>query len=263
MYFDSHCHLDRLDLKPFDQSLDLALQAARTNGVSGFLCVDIDLDNFEAVKHIAEAYPDIWCSAGVHPNADFGEPLSAETLKALARSSAKVVAIGECGLDYYRGFDDRDLQLERFQTQLDVALELDLPVIVHTREARDDTLAHLRPFAAKGGRGVLHCFTESLEMAQEAIDFGFMVSFSGIITFRNAQPLRDVVRALPLESLLIETDSPYLAPIPHRGKSNHPAWVVDVAACMADIKQVSPAEVARQTRENFFRLFPRAQVTPS
>ncbi|MBK8972431.1 MAG: TatD family hydrolase [Hahellaceae bacterium] len=263
MYLDSHCHLDRLDLTPFDHSLDKALQSARQNGVSGFLCVDIDLDNFAAVRQIAEAHPDIWCSAGVHPNAEFDTPLTAETLKALALSSPKVVAIGECGLDYYRGLDDRLLQLERFQTQLDVAVELDLPVIIHTREAREDTLLHLRRFAAQGGRGVLHCFTESLEMAQEAIEFGFMVSFSGIITFRNAQPLRDVVKALPLESLLIETDSPYLAPVPHRGKSNHPGWVVDVAACMADVKQVPPERVAQQTQDNFFRLFSRAQRAPA
>lgn len=260
MYIDSHCHLDCLDLAPFGGQLDKALMQARERGVGGFLCVDIDLGNFDAVRGIAEQHADIWCSAGVHPNADFDEPLSRETLRALAQSSTRVIAIGECGLDYYRGQETRELQIERFQTQLDVALELDLPVIVHTREAREDTLAMLRPFAASGGRGVLHCFTESLEMAQEAVDFGFYVSFSGIITFRNAQPLRDVVAALPLDRLLIETDSPYLAPVPHRGKSNHPAWVVDVAQCMADVRNLSVDAVADATRANFFNLFRRAST---
>jgi TatD DNase family protein len=259
MFIDSHCHLDHLDLRPFENDLNLAMQSARERGVGGFLCVDIDLDNFSAVKAIAEANADVWCSAGVHPNADFDTPLTVAELTRLALSSDRIVAIGECGLDYYRGADKAALQQERFQTQLDVALALDLPVIVHTREAREDTLLQLRPFAAKGGRGVLHCFTESLEMAQEAIGFGFLVSFSGVITFRNAQPLRDVIAALPLQHLLIETDAPYLAPVPHRGKSNHPAWVVDVAQCMAETKGVAVETIAEVTSTNFFRLFNRAR----
>ncbi len=260
MFIDSHCHLDRLDLQPFDQRLDLALAAARARDVGGFLCVDIDLDNFSAVKRIAETCSDVWCSAGVHPNAETEQTLDAGELTELALSSPRVVAIGECGLDYYRGAEHREAQQARFQTQLDVALDLKLPVIVHTREAREDTLMQLRPFAARGGRGVLHCFTESLDMALEAVDLGFMVSFSGVITFRNAQPLREVVAALPLGSLLIETDAPYLAPVPHRGRSNHPAWVVDVAHCVAEVRGLSPEAVGAATTTNFFRLFDRARL---
>lgn len=258
MFVDSHCHLDRLDLKPFDQSLDKALDTARSRGVSGFLCVDIDLDNFEAVKDIAESHADVWCSAGVHPTADDHGPLDGEILKQLARSSDRVVAIGECGLDYFRGDETRELQLQRLDTQLAVALELDLPVIIHTRDAREDTLDRLRPFADKGGRGVLHCFTESLEMARAAIDFGFYISFSGIVTFKNAAELQAVALALPLANILIETDSPYLAPVPHRGRSNHPAWVVDVAHFLADLKGVSADELAEATTRNFYDLFSRA-----
>ena len=262
MFIDSHCHLDRLDLQPFGLQLEQALDVARARGVRGFLCVDIDLDNFAAVKAIAESHPDVWCSAGVHPNAETTEVLAAAQLTSLARSSSRVVAIGECGLDYYRGAEHRDFQRQRFQTQLDVALDLQLPVIVHTREAREDTLEQLRPFAARGGRGVLHCFTESLDMALEAVALGFLVSFSGVITFRNAQPLREVVAALPLDSLLIETDAPYLAPVPHRGRSNHPAWVVDVAQCVAEVRGVSVDAVGEATSANFYRLFDRARGRP-
>lgn len=260
MFIDSHCHLDHLKLEPFDNSLKQALNEARERQVSGFLCVDIDLDNFAAVRDIAAQFSDVWCSAGVHPTADGDEPLCRETLKTLALSSPDVVAIGECGLDFFRGDDTRALQIQRFETQLDLALELDLPVIVHTRDAQKETLDLLKPFAEQGGRGVLHCFTESLDMARTAIDFGFYISFSGILTFRSAKELQETARQLPLERLLIETDSPYLAPVPHRGKSNHPAWVVDVAECLAELKSCSVEQIGEQTRANFLRLFNRVST---
>tara|TARA_R100000306_G_scaffold62312_2_gene68490 strand:+ start:53488 stop:54303 length:816 start_codon:yes stop_codon:yes gene_type:complete len=265
-FIDSHCHLDRLDLGDaatpdiYASRLAAALEEARGRGVDGFLCVDIDLDNFEAVRAVADAHDDVWCSVGVHPlgEDEFSIDPSVDTLIQLAGSSEKVVAIGECGLDYFKGQGNRQDQLNRFETQLIAACELGLPVIVHSREAREDTLRLLKAYVGQGLRGVLHCFTDTLEMAQAAVDFGFYVSFSGIITFKNAADLRATVKALPLSNLLIETDSPYLAPMPYRGKSNQPKWVVEVAHCMAEVKGVAPAVIAEQTRNNFFELFDRA-----
>ena len=253
---DSHCHLDRLDLSETNGDLSVALDQARELGVTGFLCVDIDLDNFKDVLEIAEAHADIWCSAGIHPLADLeATQLDAEHLSKLAQSSAKVIAIGECGLDYYYNPETAGNQRLLFETQLQVACALSKPVIVHTREAREDTLTLIRKYVPQGLKGVLHCFTESLEMAKAAVDLGFYISFSGIITFRNAESLREVVRQIPLDNILVETDSPYLAPVPYRGKSNQPKWVVEVAQCIADIKGMSFDEVCRATTENFERLF--------
>jgi len=279
---DSHCHLDKLAyLMPessepdnngskasciessankaksiMPRNLGDALNLARNRGVAGFLCVDIDLDNFEAVQSIANTHDDVWCSAGVHPLANLNaDKLQEPQLEALALSSPKVVAIGECGLDYHYQKDNRDNQLAVFEKQLRVALAVDKPVIVHTREAQEDTLALLEQYCARGLTGVLHCFTESLAMAERAVELGFYISFSGIITFRNAEPLRQVVGALPLERLLVETDSPYLAPAPHRGNSNQPQWVVEVAEMMASIKGCGVENIARATTANFYQLF--------
>ncbi|WP_020408828.1 TatD family hydrolase [Hahella ganghwensis] len=253
---DSHCHLDRIDLTEAEGSLETALDQARARGVSGFLCVDIDLDNFKDVLSIAEQHEDVWCSAGIHPLAKMkAEDLDSSHLKELALSSDKVIAVGECGLDYYYDAETAPNQKSLFEKQLAVACEVGKPVIVHTREAREDTLELIRRYTPKGLSGVLHCFTESLEMAEAAIDEGFYISFSGIITFRNAGPLRDVVRNMPLDRILVETDSPYLAPVPYRGKSNQPKWVVEVAQCVADLKGVSLEELSRVTTNNFRTLF--------
>ncbi|OZG73672.1 hydrolase TatD [Hahella sp. CCB-MM4] len=253
---DSHCHLDRIDLSEVGGSLDEALKEAREKGVTGFLCVDIDLDNFQDVLTIAEKYPDVWCSAGVHPLAKIAaDQLDSDELKRLALSSDKVIAVGECGLDYYYDADTADNQRQIFEKQLKVACEIGKPVIVHTREAREDTLALLRKYVPQGLTGVLHCFTESLEMAEAAVDLGFYISFSGIITFRNAEPLREVVRRVPMDKILVETDSPYLAPVPYRGKSNQPKWVVEVAQWVADLKGIGFEQLGQATTENFRSLF--------
>lgn len=258
MLIDSHCHLDRLELSPYGGDLQGALQAARAEGVSGFLNVCISLDNFEAVLATAEREPDVWCSLGVHPS-DVQSPLAEEAALLARAAHPRVVAIGETGLDYYYDRTDRDLQRESFARHLRVAGAAGLPVIVHTREAREDTLALIREHTDARHGGVLHCFTESWEMARDALDYHYYVSFSGIVTFRNAEALRDVVKRVPLDRLLVETDSPYLAPVPYRGKPNEPRHVVRVAECIADLRGLHPQALAEITTENFRRLFPRAR----
>lgn len=277
MLVDSHCHLDKLKFRqnsdvrgsvkspkknrkssPSEcpENLHMALIDARARGVGGFLCIGTDTEGFGNVLSIAESSQDIWCSAGIHPLTETNqEGISETNLFDLASSSPKVVAVGECGLDYYYRQDRRQLQLELFEKHLRVAIAMKKPVIVHTREARDDTMRLLETYVNKGLTGVLHCFTESLDMALRAVNLGFYISFSGIITFNNADPLREVVRALPLNRMLVETDSPYLAPVPHRGKSNLPQWVVEVAETVACIKNCSSDEVAKATTDNFKQLF--------
>lgn len=256
MLTDSHCHLDRLDLAPFDGSLARALDAARARGVSRFLCVGIDLGNFEAVHAIASAQPDVWCSVGVHPSEKCEiEPTVADLVSRAARD--KVVAIGETGLDFCYNEGDLEWQRERFRTHIRAARETGLPLIVHTRDAREDTLKILQEENAQDVGGVMHCFTETLEMAEAAMALGFYISFSGIVTFKNAEQLRQVALRVPAERILVETDSPYLAPIPHRGKSNQPAWVADVAAFVAELRGVAYDEFVQQTTDNFLKLFRR------
>ncbi|MDF1821783.1 MAG: TatD family hydrolase [Alcanivoracaceae bacterium] len=254
---DSHCHLDRLDLSGYD---NMAALMAHTGdaGVGHVLCIGVDLETFEQVRTLAEQWPNVYATVGVHPlYRDSREPDTAE-LVALS-DHPQVVAIGETGLDYFYARDQRDWQQARFRCHIEAARQTGLPLVVHTRGARADTLAMIREHGGSGVRGVLHCFTEDLEMAQAAIDMGFMISISGIVTFRNAESLREVVRALPLESLLIETDAPWLAPVPHRGKQNEPRFVTEVAHCVADLHGVSAQQVADITRENFFRLFDKAK----
>ncbi len=238
MLVDSHCHLDRLDLAAHGGSLDAALDAARARGVGQFLCIGVSADNAQAVKALAERYADVHCSVGVHP-LDL-EPGSAPALDWLLGELAhpRVVAIGETGLDYHYEPEAAELQQEAFRLHLEAARITAKPVIVHTREARADTLALLRE-AALPQAGVLHCFTEDWEMARSALDLGFYISLSGIVTFRNADALREVARQVPADRLLVETDSPYLAPIPHRGKPNLPEYVRDVAEFLATLRGVS------------------------
>lgn len=259
MLIDSHCHLDRLDLAAHGGSLDAALDAARTAGVGHFLCIGVSADNAATVKGLAERYADVDCSVGVHP-LDLkpgAEPALDWLLGELAHP--KVVAIGETGLDYHYEPESAALQQDSFRLHLEAARITGKPVIVHTREARADTLALLRE-AALPQAGVLHCFTEDWEMAKAALDIGFYISLSGIVTFRNAEALREVARQVPADRLLVETDSPYLAPVPHRGKPNLPQYVREVAEYLAVLRGVSYETLADQTSDNFKRLFPLASV---
>ncbi len=259
MLIDSHCHLDRLDLTPYNGDRQAAFAAANAAGVAGMLCVAIDMDNVPAVLEIAEQ-DNIWASVGVHPLEDKGREVTHEELSALATGN-KVVAIGETGLDYFYTPERKIQMQERFVTHLEVAKAAQLPVIIHTREARQDTLALLKEHACPEAAGVLHCFTEDWAMAKAAIDLGFYISFSGIVTFANARELRDVASKVPLDRMLVETDSPYLAPVPHRGKSNEPRFVTDVAKSLAKLRGIPLEELADATTANFFRLFNKAQQT--
>lgn len=258
MLVDSHCHLDQLDLAPFHGNLELALASAKDYGVEYFLCVSVDLVNFHRVLSIAEAYPQISASAGVHPNEqEFDEP-SVEQLVELAQHK-KVVAIGETGLDYFRSKGDLDWQRKRFRNHIEAAKQVKKPLIIHTRNAQDDTIKLLRECKADEVGGVMHCFTESFDMAKKAMDLNFDISFSGIITFKNAEEIRDVARQIPLERLLVETDAPYLTPVPYRGKANQPGYVRYVAECIANLRQIEFNQLAEQTTKNFFRLFKNAR----
>jgi len=247
---DSHCHLDRLKLENHDGDLSAALQAARDRGVGRFLCVGIDMQNAEKVIELADQYEDVYASVGVHPLSLEHPGPKKEELLAYA-DHPKVIAIGEMGLDFYYDKEQHEEQKKRFITQLEVARECQKPVIIHTRDARQESLDILREHCDLEVGGILHCFTESLEMAQAAVEMNFYVSISGIVTFRNASELRDVVNALPVERLLVETDAPYLAPVPHRGKPNEPAYVRDVAEFVAELKGISYEELRDITTNNF------------
>lgn len=259
MLVDSHCHLDRLDLAAHDGSLDAALAAARARGVQHFLCIGVSADNAGAVKSLAERYADVDCSVGVHPlDLEQGEAPALDWLLG-ELNHPHVVAIGETGLDYHYEPEAAELQQQSFRLHLEAAKITGKPVIVHTREARADTLALLRE-AALSQAGVLHCFTEDWEMAKAALDIGFYISLSGIVTFRNADALREVARKVPADRLLVETDAPYLAPIPHRGKPNLPQYVREVAEFLAMVRGERFEDLAAQTTANFKRLFSLARV---
>ena len=252
---DSHCHLDRLDLTPYDGSLESLLEAARARGVGRFLTVGIDLESSRQQLEMVANLPNVYTSVGVHPMYMGDELLpSVDELTDLAKSE-RVIAIGETGLDQYYESASIDLQCESFIRHAKAACIVGKPLIVHTRNAQDETLniigEHVNPDLA----GVLHCFTESWAMAQSALDLNFYLSFSGIVTFKNAEALREVVRQTPLDRILVETDSPWLAPVPYRGKQNEPRFVLEVAQCVADLKQISLEELTQATSANFDRLF--------
>ena len=255
MYVDSHCHLAFPDFEGRVPELRAAMRAAQ---VDAALVICTTLEEFPAVHALAQAHPELWATVGVHPdNEGIREP-SLDDLLTLSREP-RVIAIGETGLDYYRlngrSIDDMAWQRERFRIHIRAALSTGLPLVIHTRSASEDTLSILRDEGQGRVRGVFHCFTETEAVARGALDLGFHVSFSGIVTFRNAQALRDVASMVPMDRLLIETDSPYLAPVPHRGKTNQPAYVVHVAQQVAQLKGVAVEEVARQTTCNFEALF--------
>lgn len=262
MLVDSHCHLDRLKLDKYENGLDEAIAEAKLRGVSHMLCVCISEENKNAVLEIAQRYDGISASVGVHPSDVKQEELiTRDTLMSWTREE-NVVAVGETGLDYYYSREFADQQQESFIRHLSVAAETNLPVIVHTREAREDTIDLIRAHGSTSSAGVLHCFTESWEMAKQALDLNYYISISGIVTFKNAQELKDVASKIPADRLLVETDSPYLAPVPYRGRPNEPKYVRDVAEYVAELRGISFAELAELTSENYFRLFSRASKKP-
>lgn len=255
---DSHCHLDRLELPP-GTTLDDELNRARALGVKHFLNIGVERESFPHVLSLAEQYADVSCTVGVHPLYEGIHEHNIEWMRGAAQHP-KVMAIGETGLDYHYAPDSKAAQQQSFRKHIQLAVELALPLIIHTRAAQDDTLAIMREEGAERVGGILHCFTENWSMAEQALALGFHISLSGIVTFRNADALREVARRVPDNRLLIETDSPWLAPVPHRGKSNVPAYVFDVAECVARERQCSVEVLAQQTTENFLRLFPRIRI---
>lgn len=251
MLVDSHCHLDFPELAG---NLPAVLETMRDNDVGAALCVSVTLEDFPRVLALAEQHPQFYASVGVHPDyPDLREPTVAELVE-LAQHP-RIVAIGETGLDYYRLSGDLEWQRERFRVHIRAARECGKPLIIHTRAAADDTLQLMREEGAGEAGGVMHCFTESWDVAQGALDLGFHISFSGIVTFKNARDLKEVARKVPLDRLLVETDSPYLAPVPHRGKTNQPGWVKHVAEEVARLQDCSFDELARRTTSNFNKLF--------
>ena len=257
MLVDSHCHLDHLDLAPYNGQLRGAIDEAQRQGVSHMLCVSIDLEHFPDVLAPANDYANIFASVGVHPNERQGKEPDINTLLTLAQHP-KVIAIGETGLDYFRSEGDLEWQRERFRTHIATAKQAQKPLIIHMREATQDTLRILQEEQAYDIGGVMHCFTEDWQTAKAALDLNFYISFSGIVTFKNATALQEAAKQVPLDRMLVETDSPYLAPIPFRGKSNQPAYVRHVAKFIAQLRSSQLAEIAEATTQNFFRLFKTA-----
>lgn len=261
---DSHCHLDRLDLTPWDGELSGALQNAAEQGVGHFLCVSIDLEHYPSLLAMAKANPQIAVSVGVHPNERDGHEPTTEELVELA-AEPEVVAIGETGLDYFRSKEGSEggleWQRERFRTHIAAAKTTEKPLIIHMRDATEDTLRVLKEEGADEAGGVMHCFVENWEIAKRALDLSFDISFSGIVTFNSAKELKEVAKNMPMDRMLVETDSPYLAPVPHRGKPNYPAYVRHVAECIAELRGVHWEAIAEQTTDNYFRRFPGAKRT--
>ncbi len=258
MLVDSHCHLD---FDVFDDDREDMIARAAEAGVGTLVTICTHLSKFDAVRAIADSHENIWCSVGIHPHQVAEEGIApAERLIDLA-ADPLVVGIGETGLDYYYDNSPRDEQRANFRSHIEAARETGLPLIVHTRDADEDTAAILVEEAGQGSfRGVLHCFSAGRDLAETALDLGFYISLSGIVTFRNAGDLREIARDVPLDRLLVETDSPFLAPIPNRGKRNEPAFVVHTARAVAELKGIDEAEFAEATTENFFRLFSKVEA---
>lgn len=258
MLVDSHCHLDFPDLAG---NLPAVFDAMRANGVGAAVCIGVNLEDFPKVLALAEAHPHLYATVGVHPEYQDAEEPDEARLTHLA-NHPKVIGIGETGLDYYWQKDRPEWQRSRFRTHIRAAKACDKPLVVHTRESAEDTLRILEEEGAQAVGGVMHCFTESWEVAQRALELGFYISLSGIVTFKNATQVKDVAARVPLDRLLVETDAPYLAPVPYRGKTNQPAYVAHVAEEIARLRGISAAEAAQATTENFYRLFSSAQRPP-
>lgn len=256
MFIDSHCHINFPELMI---KMEDVLAGMKEKKISHALCVSVTLDKFPEILELAKKYEHIFASVGVHPDYEnISEPTPGQLVE-LAKDK-KVVAIGETGLDYFRLTGDLNWQRERFRNHIQAAISANLPLIIHTRNAREDTIRIMKDESANKATGVMHCFTETYEMAKQALDLGFYISFSGIITFKNAHELRDTVKKIPLERMLIETDSPYLAPVPNRGKTNEPANVAYVAEKVAEIKNIPVEEVAIATTKNFSKLFKKCNL---
>lgn len=253
---DSHCHIDWLP-KLHDQPIDALMAAARDNGVSHFLCVSIHLDDFQSMIDTVSVFDDVHFSVGQHPNEAIDQEPTVAQLIELAQTP-KVVAIGETGLDYFRSEAKTPWQQQRFIRHIEAARQLHLPLIIHSRDAKEDTVRIMTEAKAAETGGVMHCFTEDWSMAKQCLDLNFYLSFSGIVTFNSAKSLQEVAQKAPLDRILIETDCPYLAPAPYRGKPNQPAYVRYVAQKIAELRGITLAEVAQATTENFYRLFPGA-----
>jgi TatD DNase family protein len=257
MLVDSHCHLDFPEFAP---ELDAVVARARQAGIGTMLTIGTRKSTFEKVRSIAERFDEIYCSFGIHPHeADKETAMTTEQLIAVAQHP-KVIGFGETGLDYYYEHSPREQQQRSFRAHIAASRETGLPLIVHTRNADEDMTAILTEEAAKGPfPGLIHCFSSSAQLARTAVDLGLFISISGIVTFKAAGDLRETVKGVPLDRLLVETDAPYLAPVPNRGKRNEPAFVVHTAAQVAQLKTMSPDELARATSDNFFRLFKKAK----
>jgi len=256
MLVDSHCHLDFPDLA---DNLPQLLELMRKNDVGCAVCIGVNLEDLPRVLSLAEAHPHIMASVGVHPETTEAREPTVTELVELAQHP-KVIAIGETGLDYYWHKDEPEWQRQRFRTHIRAALEAEKPLVIHNREATADTLRLMSEEGAGRVGGILHCFTETWEVAEAALAQGFYISLSGIVTFKNALTIKDVARRVPLDRLLIETDAPYLAPMPYRGKMNQPGYVKHVAEEIARLRDISVEEVAAATSDNFFRLFPQART---
>jgi TatD DNase family protein len=253
---DSHCHLNYEGLA---ERQDEVLATARARGVAGFLNISTRQSEWNDVISVAERNDDVWATVGVHPHEADAHPDLGSAALVDAAAHPRVIAIGECGLDYYYDKSDRAAQRERFDAHIQAARESGLPLVVHTREAESDTAEMLEAAAKEGGvTGVLHCFTGSADLARKGLDLGFYVSLSGIVTFKNARDLQDTAKWLPADQMLVETDSPFLAPVPNRGKTCEPAFVADTAAFVAELRGEDLETLAETTTANFFRLFPKA-----
>ena len=259
MLVDSHCHLDFPGLA---EVLPQTLAAMRQHDVRGALCIGVNLADFPRVLALAENYPHLFASVGLHPEYGNAEEPDVTRLAALA-AHPKVIAIGETGLDYHWHKDRPEWQRQRFRTHIRAARATGKPLVIHTRQAPDDTLDILRAENAREAGGILHCFSEDWNMAQRALDMGFYISFSGIVTFKNARAVQEAARRVPRDRFLVETDAPYLAPAPHRGQTNQPAYVRFVAEAIARLRDMTLAEVADASSENFFTLFPQTREAMS
>jgi len=258
MFIDSHCHLDRVDLTPYGNSVGEYLEAIKADLLDHMLCVSINWEDYPAMRDLVADYKKISHSVGVHPNeVDGHDPSVDELIEQALKDNA--VAIGETGLDYYRLNNDAELgvQQQRFRRHIEAAKKTNKPLIIHTRDARADTISIMQEEQAGEAGGVLHCFTEDWEMAKKALDLGFYISFSGIVTFKNAKQVQEVAKKVPNDRFLIETDSPYLAPVPMRGKPNYPSYVKYVAEKMAELKGLSLGKIANMSSKNYDTLFNR------
>lgn len=262
MLIDSHCHLDRIDLKPYQDDFSRFMADVEDKQIEHLLCIAIDLESFPAMQALVSGYPNISLTVGVHPNVRDGKEPSVDDLIALG-SPQNIIGIGETGLDYFRSTGDLDWQHQRFRNHIQAAKALGKPLIIHTREAKHDTLRLLKEEGADATGGIIHCFTEDWEFAEKALDLNFYISFSGIVTFNNAKEIREVAKKVPADRFLIETDSPYLAPVPFRGKPNYPTYVRYVAEQIAELRETSVTQIAELSTQNFYTLFKFEQTTLS